>query len=187
MGCAGTIGVAAMKLRSGLQKPIGMLVLVVFALLSPGVSQTPLPSERKFSGSKSTIEQILKKLQSSMSGRLPVLEGFVAAGDQSLDHYQRPYFQTSVQVNPAESGNSVVRASTKITAWYVDPAGVHSGYRVLISNGRLESDLLDQLSDELATKADATAARIPATPPEITEHPAEPPKAAKVEEPVAGN
>jgi hypothetical protein len=55
-------------------------------------------------------------------------------------------------VTSNSSKGSVVRVSTKITAWYTDPAGAHSGYRLLNSNGRLESDLLDQLSDELTAK-----------------------------------
>jgi hypothetical protein len=87
-----------------------------------------------------------------MSGRLPVLDGFVSAGDQPLEHYRRAYYQTAVQVISNPGKGSVVRVSTKITAWYTDPAGAHSGYRLLNSNGRLESDLLDQLSDELTAK-----------------------------------
>ena len=92
----------------------------------------------------------MKKLQPSMAGRLPVVEGFVANPDQSLDHYRRAYYQTSVQVSAKSARDCIVRVTTKITAWYTDPAGVHSGYRLLNSNGRLESDLLDQLSDEVA-------------------------------------
>jgi hypothetical protein len=117
-----------------------------------------------------------------------------------LDRYQRAYFQTSARVTAGASGSTIVHVSTKITAWYVDPAGTHSGYRLLNSNGRLESDLLDQLSDELAANtgaastARASAAKKPAQPaseppvetsPGMT--PSTEPQPAKPREPLAAN
>jgi len=45
--------------------------------------------------------------------------------------------------------------STKVTAWYADSIPSRSGYQLLTSNGRLESDLLDQLTDLLATRPGA--------------------------------
>jgi hypothetical protein len=50
----------------------------------------------------------------------------------------------------------VVRVNTKLTAWYKDSIASRSGYQLLTSNGRLESDLLDQLSDLLASSSGAT-------------------------------
>jgi hypothetical protein len=44
----------------------------------------------------------------------------------------------------------VVRIITKVTAWYADPVASRSGYQLLTSNGRIEADLLDQLSEQLA-------------------------------------
>lgn len=172
----------------GLPKQPGVCALLICALFfQHGICQTNLPAERSFPQSKEVVQQALKKLQPSMAGRLPVLDGFVALGEQSLDRYRRPYFQTSVQVSTTDAGTSVVRVSTKITAWYADPAGVHSGYRVLSSNGRLESDLLDQLADELPTKANAAPAPNVEPAPEIIQPAAEPPKAAKSEEHVAAS
>jgi len=55
-----------------------------------------------------------------------------------------------VQVNPVPAGGTMVRVSTKVTAWYSDSVASRSGYQLLISNGRLESDLLDQLTEQLA-------------------------------------
>lgn len=107
-------------------------------------------NERAFPQSKATLEKALKLLQGSLSGRLPSLEGFAKPGEHPLDRYQRGYYQTAVQVSANPSGGSVVHVSTKVTAWYVDPAGAHSGYQLLTSNGRLEADILDQLSDQLA-------------------------------------
>lgn len=151
----------------------GLLCLLMTAWSLSGIAQTAA-SERTFAQSKPALEQLLKKLQPSMSGRLPALEGFVDASGQQLDRYRRAYYQTSTQVVSSKDGSSVVRVSTKITAWYQDPSGTHSGYRLLNSNGRLESDLLDQLADELASNtntapppvtapnADDSQSRIPA-------------------------
>ena len=113
----------------------------------------------------------MKKLQPSMAGRLPVVEGFVANADQSLDHYRRAYYQTSVQVSANSARDCIVRVTTKITAWYTDPAGVHSGYRLLNSNGRLESDLLDQLSDEVAANTNTVPTPNPAPATETAHQP----------------
>jgi hypothetical protein len=148
-------------------------MLLIAVLWQPGVCQSNSSPERAFPQSKDSVEQMVKKLQPAMSGRLPVLDGFVSTGDQPLDHYRRAYYQTAVQVTSNSSKGSVVRVSTKITAWYTDPTGAHSGYRLLNSNGRLESDLLDQLSDELTAKtAPVPAASADATG-EITHNSAE--------------
>ncbi len=141
--------------------------------------------ERTFVESKATVEKVLKEMQPSMSGRLPVLDGFAVAGDQPLDRYQRPYFQSTVEVTATASGGSVVRVRTKVTAWYADPIPSRSGYQVLTSNGRLESDLLDQLSAELGTRAGssgASPAPAPAKAPAVASAPAEPATAPKPDE-----
>src|SRR6266852_4461562 len=109
--------------------------------------------ERTYRQSKSAVEKALKELQTSMSGRLPTLEGFALPGGHPLDRYQRAYYQSAVQVKSA-AGGTVVRVSTKVTAWYSDSVPSRSGYQLLASNGRIESDLLDQLSDVLASGPD---------------------------------
>jgi hypothetical protein len=116
--------------------------------------------ERTYRQSKTAVERALKELQPALSGRLPVVEGFAVTGDHPLNRYQRAYYQSDVQVKSAASGGSVVRVSTKVTAWYADAVPSHSGYQLLTSNGRLESDLLDQLGEMLAARsADKTAAK----------------------------
>ncbi len=107
-------------------------------------------AERNFPQSKVTIEAALKSLQGNLAGRLPVLEGFAKAAEHPLDHFQRGYYQSTIDVQSTVSGGSVVHVSTKVTAWYADPNGAKSGYQLLISNGRIETDLLDQLQDQLA-------------------------------------
>jgi hypothetical protein len=108
-------------------------------------------TERTFHQPKSTVEKALKQLQTSMSGHLPTLDGFAQGGEHPLNTYQRAFFQCSTQVRSAPDGGSVVRVSAKITAWHSDANPAHAGYQLLSSNGRIESDILDQLSDQLSS------------------------------------
>jgi hypothetical protein len=129
-------------------------LLLLVAALTTGmalrVSAQEGPSERTYRQSKSVVEKALKELQPAMGGHLPVLEGFASLGDHPLNRYQRAYFQSTVQVSSTPSGGSVVHVNTKITAWYADSNAAHSGYQLLASNGRIESDFLDQLTALLA-------------------------------------
>jgi len=154
---------------------LGMLALV---LALPGQAQMD-GNERAFPQSKTTIEKALAAMQSSMSGHLPVLDGFAKPSEHPLDRYQRGYYQATVQVSSVPSGGCVVRVSTKVTAWYADPVASRSGYQLLGSNGRLEADLLDQLAEQLAkgptetgTRAASSAAPKPPPNPPAAEEPA---------------
>lgn len=115
------------------------------------------PREKVFPAPVSKIQAALKNLPGGTAGPLPVLDGFVLPGTRKLDAYQRPYYQCSVRITPAASGGSLVRVVAKITAWDSDPA--HSGYEVLQSNGRLESDLLDRLQERLAGTSKSESAK----------------------------
>lgn len=137
-----------------------LLGMMLVALLAGCGSAQNGGYERTFVESKATVENVLKEMQASIAGRLPVLDGFALAGDRPLERFQRGYFQSTVQVTPTASGGSVVHVSTKVTAWYSDPIPSRSGYQLLSSNGRLEVDLLDQLAAELAKKT--VAAPVPA-------------------------
>ena len=134
---------------------VSPLVVLLLAAAQSGSRQAG-PYERTYRQSKSAVEKALKELQPSTSGRLPVLEGFASPGDHPLNRYQRAYYQSAVQVSSTASGGSVVRVNTKVTAWYADSIPSRSGYQLLTSNGRIESDLLDQLTDLLATSPSAT-------------------------------
>jgi len=137
----------------------GLIVLMAFGVA--GAQQSSQPSaptsshERTYSQSKIAVEKALKELQASLSGRLPVLDGFAIQGEYPLSRYQRGYYQSTVHVSASASGGSLVRVNTKVTAWYADSSPARSGYKVLASNGRLESDLMDQLDELLATNANA--------------------------------
>jgi hypothetical protein len=152
-----TLSCARRFLRVVLSAFLGV-VFLVGAGQSGAAQSSPQagPYERTYRQSKSAVEKALKELQPSMRGRLPVLEGFALPGNHPLDQYQRAYYQSSVQVSPAESGGLVVRVNTKLTAWHTDSIPSHSGYQLLTSNGRLESDLLDQLTDLLGSSSGAT-------------------------------
>ena len=115
-------------------------------------------NERTFAQSKTAIEKALKEMHPASSGRLPALAGFATSADHPLERYQRGYYESKFQVTAAPSGGSVVRVTVQVTAWYADPTDAHSGYQLLTSNGRLEADLLDQLSDQLAVHASPTVA-----------------------------
>lgn len=123
------------------------------------------PSERTFTAPKAAIEKALKRLQPAMSGHLPSLEGFALVGDHPLTRYQRAFYQCSAQVTALPSGATLVRISAKVTAWYSDSTASRSGYQLLNSNGRLESDLLDQLADQLSSASDAASAGSPSLSP----------------------
>jgi hypothetical protein len=110
---------------------------------------------RTFPQSQATVEKILKQMQGSLFGHLPVLDGFVVASDRPLGGYRRGYYQATARVSSTASGGSLVRVSAKVTPWYTDPVSYHSGYQLVSSNGRLEADILDQLSERLATTAPA--------------------------------
>jgi hypothetical protein len=115
--------------------------------------------ERAFAQSKTTVEKALTAMQASLAGHLPVLEGFAKPDEHPLDRYQRGYYQATAEVSSTPSGGSVVRVSTKVTAWYADSVPSHSAYRLLTSNGRLEADLLDQLEEQLAKSATGSGGR----------------------------
>ena len=141
-----------------------LLVCATLALISAEFSNAQGNAhERTFPQSKPMVEKALRGIEASMAGHLPVLDGFAVPGDHSLDRYQRAYYQSTVQVIPTHAGGSLVRVSTKVTAWYADPSASRSGYRLLTSNGRLEADLLDQLADVLASGVSAEASNSLAT------------------------
>ena len=133
------------------------IVATMWTLALPWGRAQKAPAERTFTQSKSVVEAAVRQLQSSTGGHLPVLDGFAVPGDQPLDRFQKGYYQCAIQVTSTPAGGSLVRITAKITAWYNAPVAAKSGYQVLASNGRLESDLLDRLADALAKTASTSA------------------------------
>ncbi|HKF06860.1 MAG TPA: SH3 domain-containing protein [Candidatus Sulfotelmatobacter sp.] len=129
-------------------------IMACLALLSgvfvlPTANGQAKPYERSFGQSESAVKKALQQMQSGMAGHLPTLDGFAVASGHELERYHRAYFQATTQVSLAADGGSIVRVSAKVTAWYDDPQKAHSGYELLRSNGRIENDILDQLSEQL--------------------------------------
>ncbi|MFZ0803607.1 MAG: hypothetical protein WBQ09_01390 [Terriglobales bacterium] len=149
-------------MKSAFQFTAVATLWMLMTTLSPAQGR---PAERTFLQSKPVVEAAVRQLQSSTGGHLPVLDGFAAPGEQPLDRFQRGYYQCTIQVTSTPGGGSLVRVSAQITAWYNSPVAGKSGYQVLPSNGRLESDLLDRLADALGTKSPSTAPSSPNHPP----------------------
>jgi hypothetical protein len=148
-----------------------VLLPLPFWLVNPSAAQSA-PFERRFQNPKTAVDKAVQELCASTSGRLPILEGFVETTDQSLDHYERGYYQCVVQVASDTWGGTLVRVTAKITAWCADPNPARAGYRVLPSNGRLEMDLLDRLEEVLARVTPGSA-----SPPQPATGPRPPPEA----------
>jgi hypothetical protein len=111
-----------------------------------------VPYARTFPKTKEEVEGLLKEIQAYAGQKLPIVDGFVAVGDQPLSRYERAFYQFSIELVPDGASATIVRLTAKITAWYADRDPSKSGYQVLPSNGRLELDLLDRLSDRLGGK-----------------------------------
>jgi hypothetical protein len=153
-------------------------LLLAFSLIASlaGAQAAPVPFERTFTSPATEVERVVRNLRPSSSGRLPTVDGFVEASDMPIDHYERGYYECTFQVVATPAGGATVRASAKITAWYNDPTPGRSGYRVLISNGHIENDFLDQIQEALgptsvpkpagsATTAPAAKSNVSAAPP----------------------
>jgi len=141
------------QVRRTILSPLTYLFALLLALECSGNAQSG-PYERTFAQPKTAVEKAVKQAQPT-SGRLPVLDGFARPGDRPLERFQRGYYQCTIQVSSPPSGGSLVRVSAKITAWYADPVSSNSGYQVLPSNGRLETDILDRIEDALSGSASA--------------------------------
>jgi hypothetical protein len=90
----------------------------------------------------------MHNIQSYPGGKLPTLEGFASA-DHPLDKYQRGYYEYVLHIRTTSPTETLVHVDVKITAWYAGASAANSGYQVLKSSGRLESDFLDALEDKL--------------------------------------
>jgi hypothetical protein len=138
--------------NSGTARFLSISIFLFFFGMYFLVKAQSVPYARSYSKPKADVEQALKDLQAYSGQKLPVLDGFVAAVDQHLDHYERGFYQFSIELLPGDSGATLARVTAKITAWYADQDVAKSGYRVLPSNGRLELDLLDRVEEKLSGK-----------------------------------
>lgn len=130
----------------------------ILSLLLAGVTfAQAVPYARSYPKSREEVEAALKDLQAYSGQKLPIVDGFVAAGNTPLDRYERAFYQLSIDLLPGTSEGTIVRVTAKITAWYADRDPAKSGYQVLASNGRLELDLLDRLEEKFGSKPASTS------------------------------
>jgi hypothetical protein len=147
-------------------------LLLAMCLLSIGLCiAADTPAERTFHVSKAAVQTALHAIQSYPGGKLPALEGFADPSNRALDDYKRAYYEYAVQLKANGAEDTTVHVTAKITAWYAGTSPASSGYRVLKSSGRLESDLLDALDDRLNPHKEAkplaaatSAAKLPDSP-----------------------
>jgi hypothetical protein len=188
---------------------VGCFLCCCLMLAAGSVSAQTAPTERTFHASKADVQKALHEVESSSGGKLPVLEGFAVGEGRTLGEYKRGYYQYEVQLKAINTTETTVHVDAKITAWYAGSTSANSGYRLLKSSGRLESDLLDALDDKLNPKSAATtspkqrsaAAPLPDSPsttasffvtprlttaPSSAQPPATPAVTGKVAEPASG-
>ena len=117
------------------------------------------PAEHVFQVPRAELEKALQNMRASLPGRLPILEGFVATDVPALEKYQRGYYQYQLEVRPVGSGAALLRVTAKVTAWYIGGNATQAGYRVLPSNGRLESDLFERVEELLQQTSESVAVK----------------------------
>ena len=127
--------------------------LLLYCCFSTPVTAQQQVNQRSFFVSSSEISGAIVKIGATTKGRLPTLDGFVHQPDQPIERYSKGYFECAFQMLPPVDGSITVRVVAKVSAWYTDPDPAQSGYRVLSSNGRLESDALDHLAEVLPANA----------------------------------
>jgi hypothetical protein len=146
---------------------ISFLLLCVCFSMAATAQQSA--NQRSFFTSSSEISGAIVKIGATTKGRLPTLDGFVHQPDQPIERYSKGYFECAFQQLPPVDGSITVRVVAKVSAWYTDPDPAQSGYRVLSSNGRLESDALDRLAEVLpANASDGNPSRPPTPSPAAT-------------------
>jgi hypothetical protein len=138
--------------KTNTPRAVGIFAFMALFLLATATrSQTPSETyQRSFPSTTDALQSAIHTVQPVTRGRLPILDGFVIPQGAPLESYSRAYYECTLQVLPGGSGQNIVRAAAKITAWYTDPEASRSGYRVLPSNGRLENDALDRIDEALA-------------------------------------
>jgi hypothetical protein len=151
--------------RARIVRRLAFAALVATSLaLTVASAQDSAAFQRVYPRPVADVKIAVQSLHGSARGRLPTLEGFVV--DQAkppLYRYDKGFYECSFDVAPAIGGGTLVIVTTKITAFLNDPDTGVSGYRVLVSNGRLENDALDRIEDALNPNA-APAAGGPADP-----------------------
>jgi hypothetical protein len=148
------------SMRAGL-KIVGAVLMAISACGLCAENSTAVQS-RDYPFPLPAVKQALQQLGAYTGSRLPSLDGFIASVRADLGHYERPYYEYKIELQPAAVDRTTVRVKANVSAWYAEGQGGESGYVAFESNGRLENDLLDRLN-ELLTKNQSKIATDPET------------------------
>src|SRR5256885_16376623 len=88
---------------------MGGLGGVLSMLLATAVFPQAIPYARAFPKPSEEVEGALKNLQAYSGQKLPIVDGFVAAGDQPLNQYERAFYQFSIDLLPGTAGGANLR------------------------------------------------------------------------------
>ena len=121
----------------------------------------PFGKQREFPSSYIDVKQALREMGAEDGAPLSALAPYVTIDPGRLSGYERPYCQYRLELVTEGEEKTLVRVVARITAEYTDPATHLSETRPLLSNGRLETELLDRLQARLQDKnPDLTAAAV---------------------------
>jgi hypothetical protein len=59
-----------------------------------------VPYAGTFAKSKEEVDKALKEMQAYAGQKLPIVDGFVATGDQTLSRFERAFYQFSIDLLP---------------------------------------------------------------------------------------
>jgi len=126
-----------------------VLLLFTIGLLSTAAAQNDVGTyQREFDHPIDDLKQALVALHADETQRLPTVRGFVS-DNLAIGEYERPYYQFETELVPRNANRTLLRIKARVTAWHTDSAGGQQEYRSLNSNGRLESEFLDRVTDYL--------------------------------------
>jgi hypothetical protein len=130
----------------------GLLVLLLATGVLTAQESEPQAQEREYPAATLAVKTALQQLGAYQGAKLPTLDGFIRLERVGAGPFERPYYEFKIELVTASPEKTLVRVKAHVSAWYNDPQGANSGYQAFQSNGRLEGDLLDRLSDYLQKK-----------------------------------
>ncbi len=89
---------------------------IVSLLLASMAFAQAVPYARTYLKSKEEVDLGLKEIQAYSGQKLPIVEGFVAAGGMPLNQFERAFYEFSIELLPGNSGGNIFRVTPKITA-----------------------------------------------------------------------
>lgn len=129
------------------------VLALLLILITPALCQNLKAQEREYPFPLAAVQAALQNVGGYGGNRLPSLEGFIKLEGVRIEQFQRPYYEYRIDLESPAPNRTLVRVKANVSAWYAAADETNSGYQALESNGRLESDLLDALSEYLKDKS----------------------------------